>query len=172
MVAQQLKIGAQSKFFIGMFGSSNVLTSIKVLKTDGNDLLNDVPNEYVPGINSYEQSDLRKVSLTATFYSDTGLVWNLANKQDLGDPVNAASDPSNQYVVFIADQIVSSYILPQVSVVSATNLKYSKGICVQAKITLEFQHRNPAYAPPGFDNLLVQGTVDECSAALGIRSPY
>jgi hypothetical protein len=172
MVAQRLKIGAQSRFYVGMFGSSDVLTSIKVLKTGGNDLLDDTPNENVPGINSYEQSDLRTVSLTATFYSDTGLVWNLAKKQTLGASANSASIPNSQYVIFIADQTVSSYILPQVSVISATNLKYDKGVCVQARITFEFKHRNPAYAPPGFDNLLVQGTLEECSAALGVRSPY
>ncbi len=166
MVAKGLPIGVQSRFFVGDYTATTTpLTGINVLRTQGVELVDDTPGERVEGINSNEQLDLRSVTLTATFYSDTGIVYNLARKLSLTADKNSGSVPSNKYVVFIADDEISSYILHECSIVSAMNLKYNKGICTQARITFQGVHRNTDY------ELLSQGSLDDLLTDLGVRAP-
>lgn len=165
MAKIKVPVGVHSAIFCGDYSSSAKLTRIWPLRTDGLELTDDNPGEYLPGLNTYEQSDVRRVSLTATFMADTGTVYKLSRKLALTADGNDPSIPRNKYIVFIASKDLESHILEECSVVSAMRVPYGKKDATKIRITFEGTHRNPDY------NLLNSGSLTLMASSLGSRNP-
>ncbi len=163
-------IATQSVFFIGSQSATGTkLTRVWATKTQGNDLEDVTPTEFVQGIGQRAQSDLRKVNLTCRFYNDSQIVYNIANNIPIAATgFNNPCDYTEKYVILIIDRAAGSdkcYLLSDTNSVGGRRIPYKKNSAIIITTNFEANERDPSYP------VLIRGTSAYLQSVLGVRNP-
>ncbi len=163
-------IGVQSGFYVGsMAATGTVLTRIRARRTEGLEIIDITPSEYVVGIDQRAETDLRKVTLTAHFYNDSQTIYNLANNVSFSATgLNSPCDYSEKFMIFIVDSASASqkcYILSDMNAVGGRRIPYKKDAPTVIDVNLEANKYNPD------DTVIQKGTAAELGTILGARNP-
>lgn len=167
MVAQVLKIGPFAAFYVGDYGSSDVLTRIVAINTGPINITESLPEQFLPGLQKTIQTGLHEVQGTLNFYGDDDNIIRLSRGIKLTDPVDGAPE-FNTYSLLLLypdESANSSYFFPQVRFVHNTALNFEKTRATEINLNFLWQDRNR------YNNIFYKGNYDDLAAIMGSNSP-
>ncbi len=158
-----IDVGAISAIYFCNVGASS-FQKIRPQRTQGIEISDSLPREFVQEIGTPLQSGLYSVVISMNFLSDDPTIWKIAKGISLSGDVN--DPPGNQvYSVFVLNanpKLEKSYYFPTVATYKPLNTNYNKDKPTILSLTLIGTDRSSA------TNLLDKGTFPYLLTTYGL----
>lgn len=100
MPLQTFQIGPFAGIYVGLTGQASALTQVNAVRTNGGEVFDILPSEYVPAINAPVQTGNHTAGVTLEFMSTDDQTTCLAKGLPLGSDINGTPGMS-QYAVLL-----------------------------------------------------------------------
>lgn len=153
--------------YLGNYGVASPLTQIFDMRTNGAQLNEKFPTDFVSVLGNRIQSENHSFDVTLTFYSDADVVSDVSRGRPINDS-NAYGAPGNQlYSLLLVDPFATdSFFFPKISTVKSRTTEYRKDKPIATEVQFRAENRDPNVV------LAYQSSVANLIGIMGAQSPF
>lgn len=136
-------IGPFASVYVAM-ATSNVWTEIKDLRTDGVQVTESIPTDYLPLLDNDVQADYHSVKASLTWLSDSDQLTLLSRGQDLSANVNDPPGMNKYRLVLLHSNpnITSSFYISDMTTAKQRTVNYLKSDPSKLNVVFEVRKRD------------------------------
>jgi hypothetical protein len=164
MPRQTFQIGPFAGIYVGLTGQASALTQVNAVRTNGGEVFDILPSEYVPAINAPVQTGNHTAGVTLEFMSTDDQTTCLAKGLPLGSDINGTPGMS-QYAVLLVGYGSDNYYLPRARTEKLVRRNYNKRSTTNTSIAFTGENRDASV------KLIYKGTLAELQTIMSTAGP-
>lgn len=165
MPLQNTPIGPFAALYVGLTGQASALTQVNSIRTNGADLSEGLPSEYVVSIDGPIQVGNHVASVTLEFLGTADETTCLVKGLPLGSDINSYMAQSQYALLLVTGEGSDNYYFPKVRTERTYRRSYNKRAATTTAIVFTAENRDVTTP------IIYKGTLALMASAAGAQYP-